>query len=142
MSELSFADAAIVFLGNFCVVFLLGLQSRNVQAGRYLAAVLVSAGINISNFIFVKYASAGALDVLTISTLGGCSGIACAIWFYQNVIERKLTMATKKTTKPAGPNPKEVTEKVSKRNGATDISKKADLRESGKGPATKKAKKA
>jgi len=47
-------------------------------------------------------------------------------------------MATKK---PLGPNPKEVTEKVSKTNGHTDISKKADLRDSGKTPATKKAKK-
>jgi hypothetical protein len=140
--DLSLADAAIVFLGNFFVVFLLGLQSRNVQAGRYLAAVLVSAGINISNFIFVKYAAAGAADVLFISTLGGCSGIACAIWFYQSVIERKFNMATKKPTKPAGPNPKEVTEKVSRSNGHTDISKKGDLRESGTQlPATKKAKK-
>lgn len=141
MFELSFAETAIIFLGNFCVVFLLGLQSRNVQAGRYLAAVLVSAGINVSNFIFVKYAANGALEVLGVSTLGGCMGIASAIWFYQNVMERKYNMATKKTAKPLGPNPKEVTEKVSKRNGATDISKKSDLRESGKGPATKKAKK-
>lgn len=79
----------MIFLGNFCVVFLLGIQSRNVQAGRYAAAVLTSAGINVSNFIFVKYAANGALGVLGVSTLGGCMGIACAIWFYQNVIERK-----------------------------------------------------
>lgn len=48
-------------------------------------------------------------------------------------------MATKK---PAGPNPKEVTEKVSKRNGLTDVSKKGDLRESGTKlpPVTKKGK--
>lgn len=83
-------DAATVFLGNFTVVFLLGIQSRNVQAGRYLAAVLTSAGINVSNFIFVKYAANGALGVLGVSTLGGCAGIATAIWFYQHVIERKL----------------------------------------------------
>lgn len=40
-------------------------------------------------------------------------------------------MATKQPAKPLGPNPKEVTEKVSKSNGQTDISKKGDLRESG-----------
>ena len=131
-------DAAIIFLGNFTVVFLLGIQSRNVQAGRYLAAVLTSAGINVSNFIFVKYAANGAIAVLGVSTLGGCAGIATAIWFYQHVIERKFNMATKK---PAGPNPKEVTKKVSDKNGHTDISKKANLRDSGKTPATKKAKK-
>jgi hypothetical protein len=40
-------------------------------------------------------------------------------------------MATKQTTKPSGPTPKEVVEKVSKANGNTDISKKANLRDSG-----------
>lgn len=89
MNELTLLDVALIFLGNFTVVFLLGIQSRNVQAGRYLAAVLVSAGINISNFIFVKFAANGAGAVLAISTLGGCCGIASAIWFYQHVIERK-----------------------------------------------------
>jgi hypothetical protein len=133
---MNWLDAAIVFLGNFTVVFLLGIQSRNVQAGRYLAAVLTSAGINVSNFIFVKYAANGALSVLGVSTLGGCAGIATAIWFYQHVIERKFKMATKKS-----PTPKEVTEKVSKKLGHTDVTKKKDMRESGKTPATKKAKK-
>lgn len=44
-------------------------------------------------------------------------------------------MATKKS-----PTPKQVTEKVSKNNGHTDISKKGDLRESGTKlpPVTKK----
>lgn len=136
MSELSLLDAAIIFLGNFTVVFLLGIQSRNVQAGRYVAAVLTSAGINVSNFIFVKYAANGALAVLGVSTIGGCAGIATAIWFYQHVIERKFIMATKKS-----PTPKEVTEKVSKKLGQTDVTKKGDMRESGKTPTTKKAKK-
>lgn len=44
-------------------------------------------------------------------------------------------------TKPPGPTPKEVVEKVSKRNGNTDVSKKADLRDSGtKLPPMKKGK--
>lgn len=89
MAELSMADAAIIFAGAFTVVFLLGLQSRNVVAGRYLAAVMTSAGISLSQFIFVKYAASGSLTVLGISTLGGCLGIASAIWFYGNVMERR-----------------------------------------------------
>jgi hypothetical protein len=89
MLELTLADYGMLFLGSFTVVFLLGIQSRNVIAGRYLAAVLTSAGISISNFIFVKFAAGGALSVLGVSTLGGCCGIAFAIWFYQHVIERK-----------------------------------------------------
>lgn len=38
-------------------------------------------------------------------------------------------MAT--TKKPAGPNPKEVVEKIAKTNGNTDVSKKGDMRDSG-----------
>lgn len=89
MLELSLADAAIIFAGAFTVVFLLGLQSRNVVAGRYWAAIMTSAGISLSQFIFVKYAAGGSLMVLAISTLGGCLGIAAAIWFYGNVMERR-----------------------------------------------------
>lgn len=87
--ELSALDAAIVFLGGFVVVFLLGLQSRNVVAGRYAAAMLTSAGISLSQFIFVRYAAGGSLAVLAFSTLGGCLGIGSAIWFYKHIIERK-----------------------------------------------------
>lgn len=86
---MSCSDAAIVFLGAYTVVFLLGLQSRNVVAGRYVAAMLTSAGISLSQFIFVKYAAGGSLAVLGISTLGGCLGIASAIWFYKHIMERK-----------------------------------------------------
>jgi len=89
MPDMSLTDAAIIFLGAYTVVFLLGLQSRNVVAGRYVAAMLTSAGISLSQFIFVKYAASGSLAVLTISTMGGCLGIASAIWFYKNVMDRK-----------------------------------------------------
>lgn len=82
-----------MFAANFVVVFLLGLQSRNVNAGRYMAAVLTSAGINCSQFLFVKFASKGGLDTLAMTTLGGCSGIAMAIWFYQNVVAKRKKTA-------------------------------------------------
>ena len=50
-------------------------------------------------------------------------------------------MANKPTPKKQpGPTPKEVVEKISRANGLTDITKKADLRESGTAlpPITKK----
>lgn len=140
-------DAAVIFLGAFINVFLLGLQSRNVVAGRYAAAMLTSAGISLAQFIFVKFAATGSLTVLAISTAGGCLGIGSAIWFYRHIMERKLHMATKTANPapkaPATKTPKEVVERVSKRNGATDVSKsKTPLRESGTTlPPVKKAKK-
>lgn len=89
MPEMSFADATIIFLGAFINVFLLGLQSRNVVAGRYVAAMATSAGISLAQFIFVKFAATGSIAVLIVSTAGGCLGIGSAIWFYRHVMERR-----------------------------------------------------
>jgi K+-sensing histidine kinase KdpD len=86
---LAFADYAVMFIGSFVLVFLLGIQSRNVVAGRYLAAVATSFGISVSNFIFVKYAATGSLDVFFVNAAGGCLGIAGSIFFYKHIIERK-----------------------------------------------------
>lgn len=86
---MTIADYLTMFASSLCVVFLLGIQSKNVMNSRYLAAVLTSAGINVAQFIFVKYAAAGALSTLAVTTAGGCTGIACAILFYDHVLGRK-----------------------------------------------------
>lgn len=79
----------IVLAASFIVVFLLGLQSRNVNQGRYIAAVITSAGIAVSQFYFVKIVATGTVETLLFSLIGGCAGIAFSIWFHQHVIERK-----------------------------------------------------
>jgi len=84
----NYGDFAIIFVGAFVSVFLLGLQSKNVNQGRYLAAIVTSLGISVSQFIFVRYASSGDYAVLAVSAAGGCCGIAAAIWFYQTFLER------------------------------------------------------
>lgn len=83
------ADYAAMFFSNFFVVFLLGLQSKNVNAGRYAAAVVTSLGISVGNFIFVKYVAAGSYDVFAVCAVGGAVGIAVSIWFYQNFMEKR-----------------------------------------------------
>lgn len=85
---MSFGDFTIIFIGAFVSVFLLGLQSKNVNQGRYLAAIVTSFGISVSQFIFVRYASSGDYAVLGVSATGGCLGIATAIWFHQTFLER------------------------------------------------------
>lgn len=80
---------AMMFFSNFFVVFLLGLQSRNVNAGRYIPAVIASVGISLANFTFIKFAATGSYVVLAVCTAGGCFGIAFSIWFYQNVMEKR-----------------------------------------------------
>lgn len=85
----SLIEYLLMFAGSFVLVFLLGVQSRNVVAGRYMAAVMTSFGISVSNFIFVKYAATGSYDVFFVNAAGGCLGIAGSIWFYKHILERR-----------------------------------------------------
>lgn len=82
-------DALIMFGTSFLQVFLLGLQSKNVNQGRYGAAVVTSFGISVANFTFVKYAASGGYTAFALCSAGGCCGIAFSIWFYQKFMERK-----------------------------------------------------
>ena len=82
-----------MFIANFFVVFLLGLQSRNVNEGQYIAAVITSFGISVSQFLFVKYAANGDIWVFLICAMGGCCGIAFSIWFYKWFSSFKATRA-------------------------------------------------
>jgi len=85
----SLIEYLLMFAGSFVLVFLLGIQSRNVVAGRYMAAIMTSFGISLSNFIFVKYAATGSYDVFFVNAAGGCLGIAGSIWFYKHILERR-----------------------------------------------------
>lgn len=85
----SLIDYLSMFASNFGVVFLLGLQSRNVVAGRYIAAALVSFGISVAQFIFVKYAVTGSFTAFFVCALGGMGGISSSIGFYKHVIEKR-----------------------------------------------------
>lgn len=79
-------EYATMFVAMFATVFLLGLQSRNVQASRYYAAIVVSFGISVCNFLFTKYVATGSMDAFVFCATGGCCGIAFSIWFYDNVM--------------------------------------------------------
>ena len=79
----------VMFSANFVLVFLLGLQSKNVMHERYISAMLTSFGISGCNFLFVKFAATGSYLIFAITAAGGCLGIACSIWFYQRFMERK-----------------------------------------------------
>jgi hypothetical protein len=77
-----------LFLASFFVVFLLGLQSRNVNQGRYVWAVVTSFWISVSNFTFVRYAATGGLTTFWVSAAAGCLGIASSIWTHQHIIPK------------------------------------------------------
>ena len=78
MSILSYA---VLFLSSFVNVFLLGFQSKNVQRSRYLLAAIISFGITLANFTFVRLSgSNNPVAFLIVSGLAGSAGIVTAIW--------------------------------------------------------------
>lgn len=88
---MTYIDYAIAFSCNFAVVFLLGLQSKNVNNGRYVAAIITSFWLSVSQTVFVKYMSAGGFDIFLAAAIGGCMGIATSIWFYDKYMKKKST---------------------------------------------------
>lgn len=85
----SLLDYGVMWAASFALVFLLGIQSKNVQRSRYLAAVITSFGISVGNFTFIKYAAIGTLDAFCVCAAGGCMGIAFSIWFADNILHKR-----------------------------------------------------
>ncbi|MPS48537.1 hypothetical protein [Methylobacillus sp.] len=83
--EPTLIDYLIVFASNFAGIFLLGLQSKNVQNSRYIPAVITSMLISVTQVVFVKYMSQGDLAIFGVAAVGSALGIASSIWFYQAV---------------------------------------------------------
>ena len=92
----SVIDYGLMFISSFVLVTLFGLQSKNVQHSRYLAAFFVSIGISASNFIFVKYAASGSYDVMVATASGGAFGIVTAIYIHDKVVSRDRKNKTTK----------------------------------------------
>jgi hypothetical protein len=83
----------ILFAASYGSVFLLGVQSKNVNQGRYIASVVTSFGISVGQFTFAHAAASGSLYAFLASAAGGCCGIASSIWFYQRFMEKKRNAA-------------------------------------------------
>lgn len=78
------------FLSNFFVVFLLGLQSKNVQQSRIVSAMMTSLGISVAQAYFIKFVASGDPVLFVTCAIGGCVGIACSIVLHDFLIDRKL----------------------------------------------------
>ena len=59
-------DYVLLFFAAFFMVGLLGLQSKNVQHSKYVAAAITSMGISLANFVFVKAVAVGGYDTLLV----------------------------------------------------------------------------
>ena len=79
----------ILFFAAFFMVGLLGLQSKNVQHSKYVAAAITSMGISLANFVFVKAVAVGGYDTLLVVMVGGATGIMVAIYAHDHLFTRK-----------------------------------------------------
>lgn len=79
--------AIVVFLVQFAYVLLLGLQSRNVNEGHYLAAAGTSIALGIFGLTLTAMIVNAALlqpspAVLVAYVLAGPVGICAAMWLH------------------------------------------------------------
>ena len=79
----------LLFFAAFFMVGLLGLQSKNVQHSKYVAAAITSMGISLANFVFVKVVAIGGYDTLFVVMVGGASGIMVEIYAHDHLLSRK-----------------------------------------------------
>lgn len=78
-------DMVILFTSSFFLVGLLGLQSKNVQGSKYLAAAITSVAISVANFFFIQIIATGGLMALAVVSTGGALGVMSAIYLYDKV---------------------------------------------------------
>ena len=82
-------DYVLLFFAAFFMVGLLGLQSKNVQHSKYIAAASTSMGISLANFVFVKAVAVGGYDTLLVVMVGGASGIMVAIYAHDHHLMKR-----------------------------------------------------
>ncbi len=82
-------DYVLLFFAAFFMVGLLGLQSKNVQHSKYIAAAITSMGISLANFVFVKAVAIGGYDTLLVVMVGGASGIMTAIYTHDHHLMKR-----------------------------------------------------
>jgi hypothetical protein len=82
---------AALWLGTFANVFLMGFQSRNVNAARYTAAAFTSFGITVAQLVFVRAAATEApMLFLMVTGTAGPVGICASIFVSQRLFPKKV----------------------------------------------------
>ena len=77
--------AGALFLSTLLLVFFLGLQSLNVNSGRYTAAFFTSFGIGAANLALFKLApDAGGVEIAAYLS-GGPVGIVASMWAHRRI---------------------------------------------------------
>jgi hypothetical protein len=82
-------ELILFWLSTYIQVALLGLQSRNVNTGRYVWAALTSLAIGATQLVAVRgMVSNAPWVVLLLTGTAGPLGIVSAMLFFRHAIER------------------------------------------------------
>ena len=85
-------SAITLFASTFALVFLLGLQSRNVNCGQRRAAFFTSLGIGSAQLLLYKLApDANGLEIAAYLS-GGPFGIVASMWAHERFFNRKTAV--------------------------------------------------
>ena len=80
--------ALALFASTYALVFFLGLQSLNVNSGRYVAAFFTSFGIGVSNLVLFKLAPDASGMEIAAYISGGPLGIVTSMWAHRRLYRR------------------------------------------------------
>lgn len=85
-------NALIIFIAQFCVVYLMGIQSLNIKGGHYLAAAITSFIMGI--FAFASTSIIGKMRLDDIISMVGIVfliasplGITCAMASHRHLVK-------------------------------------------------------
>jgi cation transporter-like permease len=89
-------EPLVVFISQFVAIFLLGIQSRNVNLKQYVPAAITSFLLGVTGFIvtgivakvYMDFSSNGVTPTLIAFLLAGPLGICTSIWAHP-ILTRK-----------------------------------------------------
>ena len=77
-----------LFASAFCTVFLLGFQQKNVHGSHYLAAIITSLGIGISQIFLWRLIPSATPSEIIATLCGGPCGIVGAMYLHPRIMAR------------------------------------------------------
>lgn len=88
---MEYLPVALLFFSSLFMVFLLGMQSLNVNGGHYMAAAVTSILIGVCNFFVLRYIPTSqdmSFWPFIAYIAGGPIGIVLSILFHQKFRKR------------------------------------------------------
>ena len=90
------ANAALLLISTFALVFSLGLQSQLVNNGHFVGAFINSAAIGTANLVLFKLAPTASGIEIAGYLIGGPFGIVCSMAAYRWMRSRQTHFFTTK----------------------------------------------